>query len=235
MKKISTILSLTLLSIFSLNGAADPTPPTPNPNNEFTELLQTFTAIQKILTFARHHKAQAIDNCGTVNPYYYQTKQGLFLLMAFYPRALWTPWGSISLYGQATDEESKDLLNQSVAFFKYLTLEFKGFDGQYDGTGRFYLAQDDQSFTSLDENKLSMYKGTNQRIYCTCPTFHAVYKVRAVNSAKLPEPIKRTRIEYIPHQEVQQSWQAMTLQHQSLTAIVDQTLSAEPMPADHVM
>lgn len=218
MKHISMLIATFLLNIFSVNGAASPISPSA-PSDNSSQLLQTFTAVQKICAFTKRHVAPATDSSVMINPLYHQTKQGLFMAMSSYPRALCTPWGSVSLYGPVITKDSAGLHETTRDFFKNFTLEFAGFDGDCYGEAKFYLVLEDLTLTPLHADDIPLYRGTNQPIFCTCPTLLSIYRVTAVDTIKLPEPIARERQDYLHQPAIQQSLREMMQKSTSATAL----------------
>lgn len=211
------LLSIILLSQNVFGISSDETQPT-----AADEKTRTFEAIQKIHVLAaliaqnaKNHGVNWLqlgkDGWPRSNPYYRQTKQGLFLLAHSYPTELATPWGEVKVYGGAACDGKKiDYIYNE--FRKRLKLKFvrnfcekgkKPF-GISDKV-KFYL---DNCDNQIPEEELDNYRGTNARIlanYCGCDS---LYEITEIDGIPLPEPEELIK-EYRKYDKIKKEWEEL--------------------------
>lgn len=209
---------------------------------------ELFKVVQKIFKIAeevrKEAKEQNLAEVGSgqkdwpgINPYYNQTKQGLFLSIESYPHSLFTPWGEAMLFGGGSGSYfgflalSQAFLNRLKTVFETTTEFFSNEDKV-----KFYeiiapiKREDIDKDKSMDSNESSQYyeqlgnkllkelsreevtakKKQETLIVSDYCGFGSIYKVLAVDQEKLPDPEMQERSKYLSYESAKKTWEIMT-------------------------
>ena len=157
------------------------------------------------------------------NPFYDQTKQGMYLSIDRYPKKLGTPWGQIMVYGSGTPST-----NLTLAFMKNFKLAFKrnacqDFNhlpmGVYDSDKKnikFYKVDAENNKTEIPRESLNQYKGTDTLItsnLCGCKSLYEILEVKGQPIPKL-EQFNYYK-DFRPYEHIKADWKSKIAQYKS--------------------
>ena len=167
------------------------------------------------------------------NPFYKQTKKGLFLRGT---NELWTPWGKISLtnggcgtyWGFLSFKQQllKKIKTKFVQIAKqgygtkhnpeYYILKSKNFNLKQLVKKQYPVNSDSESekdmnevFIKVSEDKLNDMKGNGVLVTSDVAGYDSIYSIHAVENQKLPTPELLEESDYRQYKEVKKAWKAM--------------------------
>ncbi len=195
-------------------------------DHESEELVVTFNAIQSIRNLAMRvaQQVHAEDDTSLAlgekgwpvpNPYYHQTKRGLFLATESYPDYLCSPWGQVKIYGGGSYTPSK-IANVFDKFRESLTLEFvenvcekgKRCGVLYSSDKIKFYKENDR--TPIAKTELDRYRGTSTRIVANYCGAASIYAIKAIDGKELPSPEHLEYTDYRKYEDSKADWSSMT-------------------------
>jgi hypothetical protein len=228
MNKIKKVLLAFIMMSNGISVAAEEPVSANDLDPQSPELIKTFKVIQGIQALAARVANEAKKNgCNATptfevwpgsNPFWNQTKQGLYLESESYTQALYTPWGKVAVYtGVYKNQDGSDVFFNELC--KHMKLKFKknryedlmaseGAERWASDYGKVKLyAETFQSEIVLSD--LESYRGTDVRILAGLAGYPSLYEIESFGDIELPQPELLSKRTYRSYAAVKDHWAAM--------------------------